>query len=126
MGKENIKDNRFDDTVVVEAVQSLRVKVPQALDERLDKALDAADEAKVSSRQRFRRRRYSWYPAAALVTAALLIAVAIFVIEPFFKEKAMPVQEPIEEIRTELELADQNIKIIWFVKKDFQLRRKPS
>lgn len=33
---------------------------------------------------------------------------------------------PITEIRTEFELKDKNIKIIWFQKKDFKLRRIKS
>ncbi len=33
---------------------------------------------------------------------------------------------PIDEIRTEFELKDKNIKIIWFQKKDFKLRRTKS
>lgn len=119
----NKKRNKIDDELISRAVQSVRFRVPEAVDRRLDAALaDLADKRKRLSFDFSGRRRLLWYPAAALASVVL---AALFIFQPFSKTGSQPA-EPITEIRTEFELKDKNIKIIWFQKKDFKLRRKTS
>ncbi len=94
-------------------VQAVERKLPQDVEESLDRKLQ-----KVAGAGKGHNHRW-WYSPA--IAAALLI-LALFM-QPLIRQTG-PIPSPINEIRTEFEIKDKNIKIIWFQKKDFQLRRK--
>jgi hypothetical protein len=111
--------HEISDEKISRFVQAFQCEIPPSVEDKLEHAIMNWDKVKKPSRQWF----FTWYPAAAALTAAIIIA-ALFIIRPFTGSSAGPA--PITEIRTEFELKDKNIKIIWFQKKDFELRRKKS
>lgn len=117
--KSNPGAYRIDDENISRLVRSVKYDIPPVVEDKIDHAITNWGKVKKPSR----RWAFTWYPAAAALTAAIVIA-ALFVIRPFTGSSIEPA--PITEIRTEFELKDKNIKIIWFQKKDFELRRKKS
>ncbi|MCK4761669.1 MAG: hypothetical protein KAW12_05670 [Candidatus Aminicenantes bacterium] len=118
--KNENKKHELDDERIVALVGAVKYKIPQPVEERLNRAIAGWEQEKKT----VRRRSFSWYPVAAALAAVFILVAALFVIRPFAGGSAAP--PPITEIRTEFELKDKNIKIIWFQKKDFKLRRKKS
>lgn len=93
-------------------VRSVRDEIPAGLEERIRTA--ARDEARKAAEQR-RFLRWALVPAAA---TALILAAAL--VSPVFL-KLQPAPTPIAEIRTEFEIPDKDIKIVFFQKPDFKL-----
>jgi len=120
-GKNNSgnREYKIDDEKISRLVQAVQYEIPPSVEDKLDRGLANSNESKTRSR----RWSLAWYPAAAVLAATIIIA-ALFTFQPFKKSTIEPA--PISEIRTEFELKDKNIKIIWFQKKDFKLRRKQS
>ena len=112
---------KIDDTTISRLVQAVRYEIPPLVEDKLNRHLENWGKSK--TKRRSRRWSLSWYPAAAALAAVIIIAV-LFTFHPFKKHTAAP--GAIAEIRTEFEIKDKNIKIIWFQKKDFKLRRKQS
>lgn len=114
-----IKNNEIkpNDESVTRLVQSVRHRVPEIVDAHVNALMMQEDTPK----KRFFQNRRAWVPLAA---AASLVIAAVFIFQPFaIKQTNQPEPEkPISEIKTELELPDSNIKIIWFQKKDFKLK----
>ena len=106
------KKNKIDDQRISKLVQSVSFRIPETVEARVTAA--------INKRKKTKRvlKPYLWYPVSAAI--AILIIAAIFVFLPFMKNTAEEVT-PITEIKTELELTDANIKIIWVQKKDFKL-----
>lgn len=110
------REYKIDDEKISRLVQAVQYEVPPVVEDRLNRSLVNWGKSKTVPRSRF----LSWRPAAVVLAATILIA-ALFTFQPFKKNTAEP--DPISEIRTEFELKGKNIKIIWFQKKDFKLRR---
>jgi hypothetical protein len=104
--------NREIDTFITDLVQSVEHQLPTGVEESLDRKLQKAAAAKKDS-------KYRWWYSPVLAAAVLIMVIFM---HPLMRihQTAGP---PLNEIRTEFELKDKNIKIIWFQKKDFQLRR---
>jgi hypothetical protein len=100
------------DTLITDMVQSVEHQLPAELEESLAQKLAEASAARKGRKQR-------WWYSPALAAAVLFMALLM---QPLIKTTTSA-DPPIEEIHTELEIKDKNIKIIWFQKKDFQLRR---
>ena len=119
--KDNNRKCKITDETISRLLQTVRYDIPPALEDRLDFTIvgwEKREQKKIT-----RRRFFVWYPAAAVLTASVLIA-ALFIFKPFAGDSSAPAA--LSEIRTEFELKDKNIKIIWFQKKDFELRRQQS
>ena len=117
--KSNSGAYRISDERISRLVRSVTYDIPPYVEDKIEQAITNWGKGKRPAR----RWAFAWYPAAAVLAAAILIA-ALFVIRPFTGSGIEPA--PITEIRTEFELKDKNIKIIWFQKKDFELRRTKS
>ncbi len=97
------------DRKITELVRGVERVIPEALDKRV-----ADSAARHNSMARRSRKRRPWL--MALVPATVLAST--FVV--FLAVRPEP-GEPIAEIRTEFEIADKNIKVIFFQKPDFNL-----
>ena len=107
-----------DDETISRLVQSVRINLPQEVDKKLAETLKASTKAKTWNLwPGFPKLSRLFYPAAVLAGVVLLLVV----FGPW--SSPAPLEDPITEIRTEFEIKDKNIKIIWFQKKDFKLRR---
>jgi hypothetical protein len=106
--------DKIDDKFISELVQSVRVTIPVTVEESLD-------EVMVQKKKRWApllKRPFLWYPVSAALAAILL--VVLFVFTPFINS-LKDTNPPISEIKTEFEIPNKNIKIIWVQKKDFKL-----
>jgi len=116
-----MSDERRLDEKIAGLVLSVREQVPAALEERIRAAADATrPNREILGRLWLRpggfpRRRTG---ILALVPAAAVCALAAFLLIPILKK---PPVSPISEIRTEFEIADKNIKIVFIQKPDFSL-----
>lgn len=99
------------DKEISRLVRSVEINIPPALDDQC-RAL-AAD---LQIRQRRSLLRRFWYLALIPSAAAALLIVALN--RPTLHQTT---ESPISEIRTEFEIVDQNIKIIFIQKPDFHL-----
>jgi hypothetical protein len=99
------------DKEIARLVRSVESQVPQDLDDRIR----ATAAGLRQSRGRSLVRRFWFLALAPGAAAAVLIAVLI---GPALRPRPDP---PISEIRTEFELVDKNIKIIFIQKPDFHL-----
>lgn len=97
------------DEEIARLVRRVKTDVPPALDGRIRAV--AADRV----RGRSWMRRF-WY--LALIPSAAAAFLAVVLIRPALYRTA---DSPLSEIRTEFELVDQNIKIIFIQKPDFHL-----
>lgn len=100
------------DPFITDMVQSVEHHLPAEVEDSLTQKLVQASTAK-------KRQKLRWWYSPALAAALLFMAILM---QPLFKSTA-PADTPIDEIRTEFVIKAKNIKIIWFQKKDFQLRR---
>ncbi|MCP5050368.1 MAG: hypothetical protein GY940_24605 [bacterium] len=110
----------MDDRQIQSAVQSVKAGVPDGLDSRVTAMLNAKQEKQRRKGFKLFSRPLLWYP---LTGAALLVIVMMAGLfwSRSFPGPAVNDVPPIAEIKTELELADADIKIIWVQKKDFKL-----
>lgn len=106
---------KINDDLIFDLVSSVKHKIPGYVKEKLEQEIKKGE-----IKERKKKKRYLlWYPASAF---ALALIITLSVLFPFRKQNVEI--SPITEIRTELELKDQNIKILWFQKKDFKLNRR--
>ncbi len=116
-----MSDEKRLDEKIAGLVRSVNEGVPPALEARI---LAAAEAARPDTGRLGRlwlrpgaslRRRAG---ILALVPAAAVCALAAFLLIPILRK---PPASRISEIRTEFEIADKNIKIVFFQKPDFNL-----
>jgi hypothetical protein len=105
-------DERLDESIS-KLVRSVQREVPPALDRRVRIAATG-----LALRTGRRERRRPWLLALIPGTAVVLLAVLLLLPRP------APAPDPIFEIRTEFEIADKNIKIVFFQKPDFHLHQE--
>jgi hypothetical protein len=104
-------EDKVLDKKISHLVRGLEKGVPPGLDERI--ALEASSAA--PHRRPFFRK---WQLALAVVPGGAALFLALFLLLPVFQKQ----QEPqITEIRTQFELVDKNITIIFIQKPDFKL-----
>ena len=106
--------NKIDDALISGLVRSVRVEIPGTVEAKVTAAMHKTEKVPRTGRS------FLWYPVSAVL--AMLIIVSVFIFQPFVRNRVES-PTPISEIRTELELADKNIKIIWVQKENFKLRR---
>ena len=109
-------NKKIDDEMISTLVRSVQYKLPESVEEQVNAAM-----AKTKTRKfRLLKRPLFWYPVSA--AAAMVIIAVLVIFQPFFSNKTVEPDTPITEIKTEFELRDKNIKILWIQKKDFKLR----
>jgi len=104
-----MNDNQLDERIA-ELVRSVRAEVPPGVEGRI----------KVAAAGMIPRAKRSWIRRPlwlALVPSAAAIWLAVVALLP----PGQKAEAPIAEIRTEFEIADKDIKIIFFQKPDFNL-----
>jgi hypothetical protein len=117
-GKEPVPGGEAGDQVISDAVQQLRFSVPEHLDRKVDAALIDASQPRsfgLKVLNLFKVPRV-WATAAA----CLLLIAALFWFQPD-NGKIDTGEIPLKEIKTEIQLSNANIKILWVQKKDFKL-----
>jgi len=118
-----MNDERLDRRIS-DLVRSVTLEAPR---EREEVAIEAARSAGASMAARKAARRplglRLW---AALAPAAVLAGLIALLALPPLKTSAPAPAAPIAEIRTELELAGKNIKVIFFQKPDFNLFKETN
>jgi hypothetical protein len=107
-----MNDRQLDDRIS-DLVRRVALDVPDGLEE---KALEAGRTPVMRADTHTQRRANRIWPA--LIPAAVLAGAAALLVLPALRR---PPAAPITEIRTEFELADKNIKVIFFQKPDFNL-----
>ncbi|MGA2585746.1 MAG: hypothetical protein ABSF88_01765 [Candidatus Aminicenantales bacterium] len=105
-----MSDDKILDEQISRLVRSVERTVPPLVETRI---LAAAEGLRPRAGISFMRRPL-WL--ALIPGAAAVILAALFWLPIFQKPR-----QPISEIRTEFELPDKNIKIIFFQKPDFNL-----
>jgi hypothetical protein len=104
-----IDEKKLDDKIA-RLVRSVELEVPPGVDAEIR---EAAEHLKPAPRL-FKMRRPLWLALIPSAAAALLAVIALL------PTPQKPLS-PISEIRTEFEIADKNIKIIFIQKPDFNL-----
>jgi hypothetical protein len=105
-----MNDKKILDEKIGRLVRSIDKNVPLAVEEKIKAAA-----ALLHPRPRFYKLRLPLMITLVPSAAAILLAAVLLL--PLFQKP----QQPISEIRTEFEIADKNIKIIFFQKPDFNL-----
>lgn len=106
----------IDNEMISNLVRSVQCKIPGNVEEQVN-----ASMAKIKTRKpRLFKRPLLWYPVSA--AAVLVIIAALVIFQPFVNKETIDPGASITEIKTEFELRDKNIKILWIQKKDFKLR----
>lgn len=105
-----MNEDKILDKEISRLVRSLEKGLPPGLDERI--------ALKVSSGKPRRIRLFrKWQLALAVVPGGAALLLALFLLWPAFRKQ----QEPqITEIRTQFELVDKNITIIFIQRPDFK------
>jgi hypothetical protein len=109
-------NKKIDDEMISTLVRTVQYKIPDSVEEQVN-----AYMAKTKTRKhRLFKKPLFWYPVSA---AAVMVIIAVLVLfQPFVNKETIDQSTPITEIKTEFELRDKNIKILWVQKKDFKLR----
>jgi len=106
--------NSMDDKFISELVQSVRVTIPDAVEDSLNEMVARKD----TKRSPLLKSPLLWYPISAAVATVLIVGMFIFSPLTSDLKESKPA---ISEIKTEFEIKDKNIKIIWIQRKDFKL-----
>jgi hypothetical protein len=109
-------NKKIDDEMISTLVRSVQYKIPDSVEEQVNASMVETKTGK----PRLFKRPLLWYPVSA--AAALVIIAALVIFQPFVNKETIDPGAPITEIKTEFELRDKNIKILWVQKKDFKLR----
>lgn len=104
-------NNQDTDKKIIKLVKSVEADIPAAVDEKLRMV-----QGIMRPRHRILRKR----PILCLGILSSAAAVLLLVLFLFPLIRGVP-EPPISEIRTEFELRDKNIKIIFIQRKDFSL-----
>jgi hypothetical protein len=110
-----MNDPKLDERIAG-LVRSVELDVPGGLDERVRAA--ARSIAPIPRPASRAGRRWLW---PVLVPSAVFALAATLLVLPALRR---PTASPISEIRTEFELADKNIKVIFFQKPDFNFLKE--
>jgi predicted Zn-dependent protease len=95
-------------------VRSVRKDIPAGLEEKIREAASSLRPASVARPERQRRM---WLPVVTGAAAAAVVLAMMFG-GPFLPKRA---GSKISEIRTQFELVDKNITIVFIQKPDFKL-----
>ena len=96
---------------IAKLVQSLETEIPAQVEEKL---MATAETIPPFQRTRIKRLPFS----LGILTSAAMILIAFLFLFPMLQKRREP---QIVEIRTEFELIDKNIKIIFIQSRDFNL-----
>jgi len=107
-----MNDRQLDDRIS-DLVRRVALEPPDGLE---GKALAAARTVATRAGAHRQKRANRFWPT--LIPAAVLAGAAALLVLPALRR---PSAAPIAEIRTEFELSDKNIKVIFFQKPDFYL-----
>lgn len=109
-------NKKIDDEMISTLVRSVQYKVPDSVEEQINASI-----AKTKARKTWLfKRPLLWYPVSA--ASVLVIIAALVIFQPFVNKTGIDHGTPITEIKTQFEIRDKNIKILWVQKKDFKLR----
>jgi hypothetical protein len=108
-------NKKIDDEMISTLVRSVQYKIPDSVEEQVNASMA---KTKTGKSWLF-KRPLLWYPVSA---AAMVIIAALVIFQPFVNKETIDPGTPIMEIKTQFELRDKNIKILWVQKKDFKLR----
>ncbi len=106
-----MEQDKILDKEISRLVRSLEKGLPPGLEERI--ALEASSRA--PHRRPFFRK---WQFVLAVVPGGAALFLALFLLWPAFRK---PQEPQITEIRTQFELVDKNITIIFIQRPDFKL-----
>lgn len=106
-----MNNNQDFDEKIVKLVTSVEEDIPAAVDEKLQIAVET-----LRPRHKILTRRPIFYFGILSSAAAVLLLFVLLL--PLFQGVS---ESQISEIRTEFELRDKNIKIIFIQRKDFNL-----
>jgi hypothetical protein len=122
INKTGLKGIEDLDTMISTHVRAIQYKIPASVEEKVN----AAILKKGKKNSRFSSKPLLWLRVSVTAAAAALVLIAAIVIfQPLLTDTDEPVSlSPITEIKTEFELSDKNIKILWVQKKDFELKIK--
>lgn len=110
---EQINGPGLDDQRISDLVRSVRFNIPYPVDEKVTAAIIKPHQPQPQL----------WLRLSLSATVLAILVVALFIFQSYFKAAVGHVS-PITEIKTQFELNDKNIKILWVQKKDFKLRRQ--
>jgi hypothetical protein len=120
-----MNDDRRLDERIAGLVRSVETGVPPAVEGRIRAAAEASRPVTGIFA---RRRRPGWILTrrraiilALVPGAAAAVALAAFLLVPALRKQPVP---RISEIRTEFEIPDKNIKIVFFQRPDFKLTQE--
>lgn len=99
------------DEKIARLVQSVETDISTAVEEKLKAAAEM-----IRPVHRIQRKQLSLF--LGIMTSAAMILFALLFLSPLFQAKS---EHQITEIRTEFELRDKNIKIIFIQRHDFNL-----
>ena len=119
--RNNNRSDDVDDEKISSLVRSVKFKIPGYVERRIDDAIDLA-VSQQSVKQK-NKRLVLWYPLSA--AAAIAIIIVLLILQPFAAKNPPEPNPQITEIKTQFELKDKNIKILWVQKKDFELKSHP-
>ncbi len=113
--------NTQDDQTISRSVQAVRYHVPDELDNRVTQSIiNASVSSSPSSVSPIFWFKFSISTAVVMA----LIAIFIFIVPGIETNVPQTSTNQISEIKTEFELSDKNIKVLWVQKKDFTIRRQ--
>lgn len=113
--------NTQEDRNISRSVQAVRYHVPEELDNRVTQAI--INTSVSSSPSSYTPIFWFKFSISTAVVMAL-IAIFIFIVPGIETTVPQTSTNQITEIKTEFELSDKNIKILWVQKKDFTIRRQ--
>jgi len=128
----NTNINEIDDRKISGLIRSVRFRIPDRLDETVTREIRTRVEKEPTHFRPIRSlpRSFPFLPLWARVSltaaAVCLLAIGIYIFHTSFKNEPdfIPEQgQTISEIKTEFEISNKNIKILWVQKQDFELRR---
>jgi hypothetical protein len=104
-----------DDDTISRLVRGARFSIPAELDDKVTGTILQAGK----------KEPKFWFRLSLSAAVVAAIAAAFFILQPYLHQNKTP--EPamqISEIKTQFELNDKNIKILWVQKRDFNLSRR--
>lgn len=114
------------DRMISNCIQASQYEVPEELDQRLTEFILNPGKSKLKAPEFLRHYSFNkklWLRWSVSMTFGMILLLAIFTLQPPIKPHQSEPASNISEIKTEFELSDKNIKILWVQKKDFELKR---
>lgn len=107
-------EKKIDNNEISRWVRSVEHQVPEKVEINLRNRIQES----IYLKKQKMKRRILWYPVSVFSLALIILVLSI----PSFQSKNKNGLS-ITEIRTDLEIQNKDIKIIWIQKKDFYIRR---